>query len=122
MLVFWSPAMVNEVLPPSGGQRHALRLIHQLVRPDRKFSPGATNLAGVLDRVAQTIRRRSLVRTAYELLSGHPRTDKALYAHDVDRLEIVCDVPMPLQADGEDLGDVTEAHFESERDALTVLV
>ena len=28
---------------------------------------------------------------------------------------------MPLQADGEDLGDVTEAIFEAERDAVTVL-
>ena len=29
---------------------------------------------------------------------------------------------MPLEADGEDLGDVTEAVFEAERDALTVIV
>ena len=28
------------------------------------------------------------------------------YAHDLDRIEIVCDRPLPLQADGEDLGDV----------------
>jgi diacylglycerol kinase family enzyme len=38
------------------------------------------------------------------------------------RLEVRCDRPLPLQADGEDLGDVTEAVFEAERDALTVLV
>ena len=30
--------------------------------------------------------------------------------------------PLPLQADGEDLGDVTEAYFEAERDALDVLL
>ena len=30
--------------------------------------------------------------------------------------------PMPLQVDGEDLGDVDEAHFEAERSALRVLV
>jgi hypothetical protein len=29
---------------------------------------------------------------------------------------------MPLQADGEDLGDVTSAIFEAEREAVTVLV
>ena len=34
----------------------------------------------------------------------------------------VCDEPLPLQADGEDLGDVTEAVFEAERDAVDVLV
>lgn len=42
--------------------------------------------------------------------------------HDLDRIEIVCDIPLPLQTDGEDLGDVTEAVFESERDAITILV
>ena len=30
-------------------------------------------------------------------------------------------IPLPLQADGEDLGDVTEVHVECERDAVTVL-
>jgi diacylglycerol kinase family enzyme len=34
----------------------------------------------------------------------------------------VCDEPMPLQVDGEDLGDVERAVFEAERDAVTVLV
>ena len=42
--------------------------------------------------------------------------------HDVDRIEVVCDRPQPLQADGEDLGDVEEAVFECERDAVSVLV
>jgi diacylglycerol kinase family enzyme len=45
-----------------------------------------------------------------------------LSGHDLDRIEVVCDTPLPLQADGEDLGDVTEAVFETERDAVTVLV
>jgi diacylglycerol kinase family enzyme len=40
---------------------------------------------------------------------------------DVDGLVARCDRPLPLQADGEDLGDVTEATFVAERDALTVL-
>jgi diacylglycerol kinase family enzyme len=50
------------------------------------------------------------------------RARDLLYVHDADRLEIVCDRPLPLQADGEDLGDVVEAAFEAERDAVTVLV
>jgi diacylglycerol kinase family enzyme len=45
-----------------------------------------------------------------------------LAAHDVDRVTARCDRPLPLQADGEDLGDVTEAVFEAERDALSVLL
>jgi diacylglycerol kinase family enzyme len=42
--------------------------------------------------------------------------------HDVDRVRVTCNEPLPLQADGEDLGDVTEAVFEAERDAIDVLV
>jgi hypothetical protein len=45
-----------------------------------------------------------------------------LRAHDADRFVIRCDVPTPLQVDGEDLGDVVEVVLEAERDAVTVLV
>jgi diacylglycerol kinase family enzyme len=45
-----------------------------------------------------------------------------LSAHDIDSVRVVCGEPLPLQADGEDLGDVTEAVFEAERDAVDVLV
>lgn len=44
------------------------------------------------------------------------------YGHDLDRVEATCDHPLPLQADGEDLGDVDHAVFEAERDAVSVLV
>ncbi|HZR91484.1 MAG TPA: diacylglycerol kinase family protein [Gaiellaceae bacterium] len=46
----------------------------------------------------------------------------AIAGHDVDRLVVRCCEPYPLQADGEDLGDVAEAVFEAERDAVGVLV
>lgn len=76
-----------------------------------------------LDFVAPVhVQRRSLVRVAAALLTGHPRSGPVLYGHDVDRLEVRCDVPMPLHADGEDLGDVHEAVFEAERNALSVFV
>ena len=52
---------------------------------------------------------------------GQAKAGDVLYAHDVDRIEIVCDHPMPLQVDGEDLGDVTSALFEAERNAVVVL-
>ena len=52
-------------------------------------------------------------------LAGAPGV---LWRHDVDRVIARCDEPLPLQADGEDLGDVTEAVFEAERDAISVLV
>jgi diacylglycerol kinase family enzyme len=43
------------------------------------------------------------------------------YGHDLDRIVVRCDRPLPLQADGEDLGDVGEAVFEAERSAVSVL-
>jgi diacylglycerol kinase family enzyme len=83
--------------------------------PDADFELG-------LDIVAPVrIRRRSLVWTAYALLRGHPRAADVLVGHDLDRIEIVCDSPLPLHADGEDLGDVERAVFEAERDAVSVL-
>jgi diacylglycerol kinase family enzyme len=86
------------------------------VVPDADFELG-------LDFVAPTrIRRRSLLWTAYALLRGHPRAANFLVGHDLDRIEIRCDRPLPLQVDGEDLGDVDEAVFEAERAAVSVLV
>ena len=53
---------------------------------------------------------------------GQVSSPRALYLHDLDELELECDVPLPLQVDGEDLGDVDSARFEAERDALRVVV
>ncbi len=53
---------------------------------------------------------------------GHHLTSNYLYLHDVDGARVVCDGPTPLQVDGEDLGDVTDAILESERGALTVRI
>jgi diacylglycerol kinase family enzyme len=53
---------------------------------------------------------------------GQKRAADVLYAHDLDRIDIVCDQPLPLQADGEDLGDVERAVFEAERGAVSVLI
>src|SRR5262245_22748060 len=62
-------------------------------------------------------------RLFVEMLRGTAARDSSvLSGHDVDAFTVRCDRPLPLQADGEDLGDVTEASFAAERDALTVLV
>jgi diacylglycerol kinase family enzyme len=52
----------------------------------------------------------------------HPSASGVVSLHDADRVAIRCDRLLPLQVDGEDLGDVTELRLEAERDALTVLV
>lgn len=87
------------------------------IAPEAHFEDG-------LDLVAPTrVRRRSLVPTALSILAGHARGRRdTLYGHDLDRVEIVCDTPTALHADGEDLGDVVEAVFEAERGAVSVFV
>ena len=87
--------------------------------------PARASFEGGLDLVAPTRLRRRDVPGAIVLALGRrdpARAQELLYAHDADRLEVVCDRPLPLQADGEDLGDVEQALFEAERDAVTVLV
>jgi len=88
-----------------------------------RFAPTARFELG-LDLVAPVrLQRRSIVRLALTMITGHvPRSDDALYAHNLDRIEVVCDRPEPLHADGEDLGDVTSAVFECQRSAVSVLV
>jgi diacylglycerol kinase family enzyme len=76
-----------------------------------------------LDFVAPVhLRRRSLVLRAAALMTGRVHSGPVLHGHDLDRIEIVCDRPMPLHVDGEDLGDVEGAVFEAERGAVSVLV
>ena len=84
--------------------------------PEARFELG-------LDLAAPAaVRPGSLPRLLGYALLGRDGTDGVLRAHDADRLEVVCDRPLPLQADGEDLGDVDRAVFESERAAVTVYI
>lgn len=87
------------------------------VAPEARFELG-------LDLVAPVaVRARTLPRLlAYAVRGrGQAEAPDVVYEHDADRIELVCDVPLPLQADGEDLGDVREAVFEAERGAVEVL-
>jgi diacylglycerol kinase family enzyme len=87
------------------------------------FTPQARFELG-LDFVAPiSVRKRTVARlvAATVLGRGYGR-DRILSGHDLDRIKVLCDRPLPLQADGEDLGDVDEVLFECERDAVAVLV
>jgi diacylglycerol kinase family enzyme len=70
------------------------------------------------------LRARDLPRIAgYAVGRGdREQAHDLIYVHDADRLEVVCDRPLPLQVDGEDLGDVEHALFEAEREAVLVLL
>jgi len=89
-----------------------------------RFSPEARFELG-LDLVApERIAAASSLRFAARVAAGRGLVGLpgVLSAHDVDVIRVRCDEPLPLQADGEDLGDVGEAVFEAERDAVSVLV
>lgn len=86
--------------------------------PDARFELG-------LDLVApRQVGVRRLFTLAYWALvrPGQTTSEDVLYLHDADYLRVVCDEPLPLQADGEDLGDIEEAEFAAERNALRVVV
>ena len=88
------------------------------------FAPQARFELG-LDLIAPvSMKPQSIPRLLRYVLLGHGQESApdVLYAHDVDRLEVTCDRPLPLQVDGEDLGDVEHALFEAERDVVAVLV
>jgi diacylglycerol kinase family enzyme len=88
------------------------------IAPEARFELGIDLVA---PRAVSPLALPRLV--GYALLGrGQAGASDVLYAHDLDRIEVVCDTPMPLQADGEDLGDVTSAIFQAEREAVTVLV
>jgi diacylglycerol kinase family enzyme len=88
------------------------------VAPLAKFDDGL-DLVG-----ARRVTPRSLPRFATYVVrgQGQEHAPDVLYAHDVDRAEVSCDRPLPLQVDGEDLGDVEEALLEAERDAVSILI
>jgi diacylglycerol kinase family enzyme len=88
-----------------------------------RLFPDGRPLAGALDfaapeRVTPGSTPRLLAALARRRLG---EAGGVLGGHGLDRLVVRCDEPLPLQADGEDLGDVTEAVFEAEPDAATVL-
>jgi diacylglycerol kinase family enzyme len=88
------------------------------VAPEARFELGLDLVAPV------SVRARSLPRLLVYALGGRgqARAHDILYGHDLDRIEIACDAAMPLQADGEDLGDADRVVLACERDAISVLL
>lgn len=83
--------------------------------PDASFEGGVDVVAPV------TVRVRSIPRLAVQAFRGRPSGSNVLVGHDLDWILIRCDIPMPMQVDGEDVGDIEEAEIVAERNALTVL-
>jgi diacylglycerol kinase family enzyme len=91
-----------------------------LARLPLRFAPDARFDRG-LDLVApRQVRLHEIPRLTIAGMLGR-KAAGVIYRHDLDRVEVRCGAPLPLQVDGEDLGDVEEAIFGVERGALTVL-
>lgn len=85
--------------------------------------PGGSFDEGLAFFAPVTLRARDLPRALAHGAWGTGLKDgRALAGHDLDRIVVHCDEPLPLQVDGEDAGDVVEAVYEAERDAVTVFV
>jgi diacylglycerol kinase family enzyme len=76
-----------------------------------------------IDFVApREVRPQQVPRLVLDMFRGAYKDDETILAgHDLDEIVVRCDRALPLQADGEDLGDVSEATFAAERNALMVL-
>jgi diacylglycerol kinase family enzyme len=87
-----------------------------------RVTPGARFEDGLAFAAPERVRARDVPRLMAAITRGRGFGDDVLTGLDVDRITVHCDRPLPLQADGEDLGDVDEAVFEAQRDAVGVLV
>jgi diacylglycerol kinase family enzyme len=102
------------ILVSNGSPYTFLKALAIKTAPEAVFDDGLDFLA------PHILTPRTLPPLLFALATGRPARN-AIRGHDLDRIEVACDLPLPLQADGEDLGDVTEAVFEAERQAVTVL-
>jgi diacylglycerol kinase family enzyme len=89
-----------------------------------RFSPEARFELGLDVAAPERVGPVSALRLTARAATGRgfAGAPGVLSGHDLDRIRVLCDSPLPLQADGEDLGDVTEALFEAERDAVSILI
>ncbi len=66
----------------------------------------------------------TIPRLAWALLvsRGHIRWRRGRYFHDLQSFSMRCDVPLPLQVDGDHIGSVTSADMSMRRNGLRLLV
>ena len=85
-------------------------------------TPGARFEDGIAFAAPTRVRPLDVPRLISGLVRGSGYGPEVLTGYDLDRLEVRCDRPLPLQVDGEDLGNVESAVFEARRDALSCLL
>jgi diacylglycerol kinase family enzyme len=88
-----------------------------------RICPQVDRAAG-LDMIGLTrMRAASTVRIAIQTFGSgrHVRNRNVVHLHDVPRIRVTCDRPMPVQADGEYLGERTAVDIETVPDALSIV-
>jgi diacylglycerol kinase family enzyme len=65
----------------------------------------------------------TILRILGQAFRGGPdlRNPHILYLHDQQRIEATADIPLPVQMDGEYIGEHRQVLFESVPDALSLL-
>ena len=86
--------------------------------------PGVTFEGGLGLTAPRSIRPRAIPGLLSYAFTGRGDAEKLdlFRATNLERIEVVCDRPLALQVDGEDLGDVEQVVFDVDRDTLAVLV
>jgi len=87
-----------------------------------RVTPAARFEDGLAFAAPDQVRARDVPRLVAAIVRGRGYGDHVLTGIDLDRITVSCDRPLPLQSDGEDLGDVEHAVLEARRDAVAVLV
>jgi diacylglycerol kinase family enzyme len=125
-MIFERRGRFDPVLEVVGYGRAALVLVSN-VKPYTflkalaiQAAPEAVFDAGLDFLAPRSLTPRTLPPLLFALATGRPPRN-AFRGHDLDLIEVRCDEPLPLQADGEDLGDVIRAVFEAERRSVAVL-
>ena len=94
---------VDGVLPAGGGRRQALAIVHLLTQQAAMPHAGVTDLAGVIDRAAQTIRRRSLIFVVSDFIA-QPGWEPAFHRLSARNEVIAVWVRDPREFDLPDVG------------------
>jgi diacylglycerol kinase family enzyme len=117
----------DDVLEIEGHGRAAFALVansdpYSYAGPLPLRLPRGARFEGGLDLLApRVLHARHLPGALRYLLTGRTRIPIATL-HDQERIVLRADRPLPLQVDGEDLGDASEVVLEAERDVIDVLV
>ncbi len=94
---------IDSVIPARGGRRHVLHLLDRMLRPRRAESGKETNLAVLLEKAQQVIKRRSVIFVVSDFIST-PGWEKGLALFGRRHEIVAVRLYDPLEIELPDLG------------------